>query len=68
MKREIDVIVMEFHYKRRINGYLTDFVKYVLVPEYRKDFYTTFGYVPSKEQEAYAIDDMPLEKIFTEEI
>ena len=56
MKREIEVIVMEFHYKRRINGYLTDFVKYVLVPEYRKDFYTTFGYVPSKEQEAYAID------------
>lgn len=68
MKKEIEVIVMEFHYKRRINGYLTDFVKYVLVPEYRKDFYTTFGYVPSKEQEAYDIDSMPLEKIYTEEI
>lgn len=68
MKRDIDVIVMEFHYQRRIHGYLTDFVKYVLVPEYRKDFYATFGYVPSKETEAYDIDNMPLEKIFTEEI
>ncbi len=46
MKKEIDVTVMEFHYQRRIHGYLTDFVKFVLVPEYREDFYAAFGYRP----------------------
>lgn len=68
MRKEIEVIVMEFYYQRRIRGNLRDFVKYVLVPEYRKDFYMTFGYIPSKEPEAYDIDSMPLEQIYTEEI
>lgn len=68
MRKEIEVTVMEFYYQKRIRGDLRDFIKYVLVPEYRIDFYATFGYKPSKETEAYDIDSMPFEKIYTEEI
>ena len=69
MKMEIDVTVMEYYYQRRDQrGHLHDYVKCVLVPCYRKDRYETFGYQEAEQPEAYAIEEMEMERIYEDEI
>ena len=69
MKLEIDVTVMEFYYQRRDQrGRLHDYVKCVMLPRYRMEGYKTFGYHEAEQPEAYAIEDMEIERIYTEEI
>lgn len=65
--RNIEVTVMEYYYKERnAAGRLCSYVKYVLVPVYRKDKYETFGYKETQCIDQYAIDNMTLEEIYTE--
>ena len=67
MNKTIEVTVMEYYYKERnAAGRLCGFVKYVLVPVYRKDKYETFGYKEAPFIQQYAIDNMKMEEIYTE--
>ena len=66
---EIPCCVMEYYYQRRDQrNILHDYLKYVLVPCYRKDSYETFGYTVAVDPWIYSKENMEMERIYTEEI